>query len=392
MIKAIKERKKIRNFFFVNSNGNGLDTKMSRFIFLIIFSISTHQAWTNDGLLEAISQLGVKGSGNENLVKHWPAVKKMSSADIPSLLIAMNKANDLGDNWARAAIFEILESSGKESLPEEEVVKFIKDQQNDGSSRRTAFDFLFSASPQVAESLIPTFIDDPEITLRREGVQLLLNQASELENEDQAIEAYEYALGKARDVDQIEAACESLKGLGKEIDLAKRMGFLTAWKVIGPFDNIARNGFNIPYSPEKAADPLQTRHAGKEGPVQWQTFSTSDDLGLLDLNQPFGHIKEVLCYAYAEFNSSEQQNVQFRIGSKNAWKLWINNQLIFARDEYHRGATRVDQFILGGTLQKGTNRILVKVCQNEQTESWTKQWEFCFRITDLSGTTINPVN
>ena len=55
--------------------------------------------------------------------------------------------------------------------------------------------FFFSLS-QVAESLIPTFIDDPEITLRREGVQLLLNQASELENEDQAVEAYEYALGK----------------------------------------------------------------------------------------------------------------------------------------------------------------------------------------------------
>ena len=382
----------MRNFFFVNSKGNGLDANMSRLILLFIFSITNHLAWTNDDLFEAISQVGAKGSGNEDLVKNWQAVKKMSSADIPSLLIAMNKANDLGDNWVRAAIFEILENSGKESLPKEEVVKFIKDQQNEGSSRRTAFDFLFSSSPQVAESLIPIFINDPEITLRREGVQLLLNQASELENEEQAVEAYEYALGKARDVDQIEAACESLKGLGKEIDLAKRMGFLTEWRVIGPFDNIARNGFNIPYSPENAADPLQKRHAGKEGPVQWQTFSTSNELGLLDLNQPFGHIKEVLCYAYAEFDSPEEQNVQFRLGSKNAWKLWVNNQLVFARDEYHRGATRVDQFILDGTLRKGNNRILVKVCQNEQTESWTKQWEFCFRITDLSGSIINPVN
>ena len=42
------------------------------------------------------------------------------------------------------------------------------------------------------------------------------------------------------------------------------------------------------------------------------------------------------------------------IGSKNAWKLWVNNQLVFARDEYHRGATRVDQFILDGTLRKET--------------------------------------
>jgi hypothetical protein len=170
------------------------------------------------------------------------------------------------------------------------------------------------------------------------------------------------------------------------------MGFLTDWKVIGPFDNSSRNGFNIPYSPETTRDSINNKHEGKNGPVEWQTFSTSDRLGLLDLNQPFGHIKEVLCYAYTEFDSLQEQMVQFRIGSKNAWKLWINDELIFARDEYHRGATRVDQFILDGNLRKGVNRILVKVCQNEQTESWTKQWEFCFRITDLSGTNLQTLN
>jgi hypothetical protein len=170
------------------------------------------------------------------------------------------------------------------------------------------------------------------------------------------------------------------------------MGFLTEWQVIGPFDNLSRNGFSTVYSPEKRSNLLNKSHTGKDGPVQWQTFSTSDRLGLLDLNQPFGHIKEVLCYAYSEFDAPTDQRVHFRIGSKNAWKLWVNQELIFARDEYHRGATRVDQFILEGGLKKGKNEILVKVCQNEQTESWTKQWEFCFRITDLSGTTIKPVN
>jgi hypothetical protein len=80
--------------------------------------------------------------------------------------------------------------------------------------------------------------------------------------------------------------------------------------------------------------------------------------------------------------------VQFRIGSKNAWKLWVNNELIFARDEYHRGKTRVDQFVISGKLKKGSNDVLLKICQNEQTQSWTKQWEFNFRITDLTGTPL----
>ena len=52
------------------------------------------------------------------------------------------------------------------------------------------------------------------------------------------------------------------------------------------------------------------------------------------------------------------------------------------------GGTRVDQFILDGDLRKGKNQIMVKVCQNEQTQPWTKQWEFCLRVTDPSGRAI----
>jgi hypothetical protein len=36
-------------------------------------------------------------------------------------------------------------------------------------------------------------------------------------------------------------------------------------------------------------------------------------------------------------------------------------------------------------LKKGTNRILLKICQNEQEESWAQDWKFQFRITDTSG-------
>jgi|TARA_E500000178_G_scaffold347272_1_gene400271 hypothetical protein len=356
-------------------------------LLLGFFSVFLH----GNNLSEILIQIGPKGEGNVNAVNHWHTIKQMSSSEIPKLLEAMNKANELGDNWIRAAIAEILANSGEESLPAEEIVKFIKNQLNEGSSRRTAFDLLNSTSSQLAQSLVPMFIDDPEPTMRREGVKLLLEQAGSLEKKQQSIEAFEYALSKARDVDQIEEACASLETLGKKVDLPKVMGFLTDWNVIGPFENKGRRGFGTPYSPEKQDKPILNDHPGKNGPVKWQQFSTNDRLGLLDLNQPFGHIKEVLCYAYTEFESSSEKNAQFRIGSKNAWKLWINNKLVFARDEYHRGGTKVDQFVLNGQLRKGRNQILVKICQNEQTESWTKQWEFCFRITDESGTSLNSL-
>jgi hypothetical protein len=42
------------------------------------------------------------------------------------------------------------------------------------------------------------------------------------------------------------------------------------------------------------------------------------------------------------------------------------------------------------TLKKGKNTLLVKCCQNEQTEQWTVEWRFQLRICDATGTAILP--
>ena len=41
-----------------------------------------------------------------------------------------------------------------------------------------------------------------------------------------------------------------------------------------------------------------------------------------------------------------------------------------------------------GTLRKGKNVILLKVCQNEQTDAWAQNWQFQLRICDPVGTAI----
>jgi hypothetical protein len=55
-----------------------------------------------------------------------------------------------------------------------------------------------------------------------------------------------------------------------------------------------------------------------------------------------------------------------------------------ANEVYHSGAM-IDQYIGNFQLKKGINRILLKICQNEQEESWAQDWQFQFRITDLTG-------
>jgi hypothetical protein len=39
-------------------------------------------------------------------------------------------------------------------------------------------------------------------------------------------------------------------------------------------------------------------------------------------------------------------------------------------------------------LKKGRNEILVKICQNEQTEDWAQTWDFQLRVCDALGTAV----
>jgi len=172
--------------------------------------------------------------------------------------------------------------------------------------------------------------------------------------------------------------------------LPKVMGFLMRWKVIGPFDNTDRKGFAVVYPPEKEIDFGRT-YEGNKGKVKWTDFSTADSFGMVDVNLEFGELKQVVAYAHTSYESKEKRNVQFRLGCKNAWKVWLNGKLLFARDEYHRGM-RIDQYLIEAELKKGKNAILVKLCQNEQEQSWTKQWQFQFRVTDHNGTALLATN
>ena len=140
------------------------------------------------------------------------------------------------------------------------------------------------------------------------------------------------------------------------------------------------------YPPEHGID-LKAEYPGKEGLARWQPLTGNDDFGMIDLNKPFGKLKEVAGYAWTEFESPDERQVELRMGCKNAWKVWVNGELLFGRNEYHRGM-QIDQYRMTAKLKRGTNEILVKVCQNEQMESWTVEWEFQLRVCDATGTAI----
>jgi hypothetical protein len=341
--------------------------------------------------IKTIRAIGTEGRGNSEAAQAWKTLSASDASALPTLLGAMDGANDLAVNWLRAAVDTIAgrELASGRKLPVADLEKFIGDTRHHPRARRLAYELIARADPARGERLIAGLRDDPSTELRRDAVQRLVSEADALriaEKTSDAVAKYQAALKSARDVDQVQKLAKELKQLGHPVELPTVFGWLTRWKVIGPFDSTGGIGHEKVYPPEERIE-LDAEYDGKSGKVRWQDFKATGDYGLVDLNKPCGALKGVAGYAYAEFPADKARPVELRLGCKNAWKVWLNGKLLFERDEYHRGM-EIDQYRMATALKRGQNTILVKICQNEQKEDWTKEWEFQLRITDALGTPI----
>lgn len=358
-----------------------------------MITLSADPASEVEKALAVIQAVGPEGRGNAEAAAAWQTLSEADSEAILPLLAAMESSSPLARNWLRSAVEVIVERELAEGapLPETALGAFLFDLRQSPQARRLAFDTIHRIDPETAAKLVPGFLNDPATELRRGAVEQLMEEGRELLAADKraaAIVVYRQALNAARDIDQIEGIAKQLTDkLDQEVDQPRHFGFLMHWKVIGPFDNTGRQGFNTVYPPEEAVE-LGATYAGKEGKeAAWQPLVSTDSTGKVDLNGPFGPLKEVTGFAYTEYNAGQTGPAELRLGCKNAWKIWFNGELLFGRDEYHRGQ-RIDQYKLPVQLRKGKNTILVKLCQNEQEETWTTEWEFKLRVCDATGTAI----
>jgi hypothetical protein len=371
-----------------------------RFVLLVSFSFMVAAfPWRSSGAereevasaLETIRQVGAGGKGHPEAIAASRRLAKVKAKNLPQLLAAMDGANPLAMNWIHAAVDGAAERALRdgEPLPQQELERFLADKQHNPRARRLAYEWLQRVDPSARQRLIPTMLNDPSLELRRDAVALALEEASALAGggkNAEAISAFQRALSAARDRDQVDAAADALAKLGVAVDLPTHFGFLTKWKLIGPFDNTNLSGFDAAFPPEQKID-LAGEYEGKANRVAWFEYTTDDKYGLVDLNRAIGKHNGVTAYAYHEFVSSAAREVDLRLASINANKLWLNGELLTASEVYHTN-TGLDQYIGRGRLKAGPNAILVKICQNEQTEDWAQRWEFQLRVCDATGTAV----
>lgn len=348
-------------------------------------------------LLATLKQVGPEGEGNAEAAAAWEKITEVGAPAIIPILEAMSGSGPLTRNWMRSAVEAIFEKETKAgtAITPAALETFFSNREHDANARDLAYDLLTKIDANEAGSLIPSMLDDPAPPLRRLAVaQLITRGKSELAagKKEASLATLNEALSAARDIKQINEIAKLLRGkLEQKVDLPKHFGFLSHWHLIAPFDNTGKEGFDTVFPPEKEID-LEAAYEGKESKeVKWQEYATSDDYGMVDFNTPYSPLKEVTGYAYTEYESGEARDAELRLGCKNAWKVWLNGELIFGRDEYHRGA-RIDQYVLPVKLKKGKNALLVKACQNEQEQTWTVEWQFQLRVCDSTGTAIPATN
>lgn len=367
---------------------------------LLLITISFHcvaVAGDLNGALESLRAVGPKGAGNEAASVAWQEVAQADVSQVPKLLAALNGANPLAANWIRTAVDTVCERALRDqgTLPKEALEKFVLETQQDPKGRRLAYEWLLKVAPEAEERIIPRLLDDPSVELRRDAVEMVIEQgekAAKAGNKAEATTLLKQAFDAARDRDQIGSLTNQLKQLGHEVDLVKHDGLIVDWLVVGPFDNTDEAGFNRVYGPEEDFD-AKAEYQGKHGTVTWLKGSSEDPQGAVDLYKILKdklakeEEREVVAYAVAEFHSPVGRKVQIRSSSYNAIKIWLNGRLVDEHDVYH-GGSEYDQYQADAELIPGLNRIMIKVCQNAQTQSWTNHLAFQLRVCDAIGSGI----
>ena len=366
---------------------------MLRFLLVTILLCCTGRTFAAEPaeLISRITAVESRGVGNAVATA---AVKELEStaapADLVTILGAMNTADPLAANWLRGAFEAAADRATCAGMsPVAELEAFVRNRANTPRVRRLAYEWLLKADPEAETRFLPTLLDDPSSEMRRDAVARLISQAEQQEG-TAALATWKQALSGAVDKDQVKKIADALKKAGEPLDQVQHFGLIVDWHVIGPFDNKDLKGFPVAYPPETEIK-LDAEYAGQLGPVTWQQLHSDEADGAFDLAKLTEPHKGAVDYLFTDFEVAQDQPVEFRLGTANAWKLWVNGQLVFAREEYHRGM-QFDQYIVPGKLKAGTNTILLKVCQNEQTQDWAQRWAVQFRVCDETGKAVHSLS
>jgi tetratricopeptide (TPR) repeat protein/transglutaminase-like putative cysteine protease len=147
----------------------------------------------------------------------------------------------------------------------------------------------------------------------------------------------------------------------KATEQLEPLGFVREFYIAGAFDNEGRSGCDVDYGPESKPD-LKALYPSKWREVGWRKLTQKSPDGYVDLSAAVRPNHEVVAYAATFLDAPQETRATLSLGTSGAFRLWINGQLAMSESRYN--IPWPDQARVAVRLRKGTNRVLLKVCQD----------------------------
>lgn len=165
-------------------------------------------------------------------------------------------------------------------------------------------------------------------------------------------------------------------------DEIARLGYVSRWLVVGPFDDEGKRGLSAEYEPEREFErelSLTRSYQGKERAIHWRVVPDDFALGWLDLGALLRPQKNTCAYAttFVRADAERASSISAWLGTAGAFKMFLNGQVVLS-DEHYRGHD-VDRFGVRLDLAPGFNDITIKICNSDSPPVVS------LRLADLKG-------
>jgi len=147
----------------------------------------------------------------------------------------------------------------------------------------------------------------------------------------------------------------------------ERLGFVSRYMTVGPFDNDNKTGINEEFPPElELSEPIPAGRAyeGKERAVRWRVPPVASSYGWFDFGDILRPQQDVCGYATTFVRSKpgtkSNRPLTIWVGSAGAFKLFYEGKKVLEDVAYRE--LDMDRFATTVTLRPSWSRITIKVC------------------------------
>lgn len=148
----------------------------------------------------------------------------------------------------------------------------------------------------------------------------------------------------------------------------RKLGFVSRWLVVGPFDNEGKTGFAREFQPELEFSQeigFGRIYVGKERSVKWRLVPDEFKFGWLDFGALLRPQKNICAYATTFVRADEKRSstISAWVGAAGAFRLYVNGGEVL-HDDLYRGHD-VDRLATNLDLMPGYNDLTIKICGTE---------------------------